>query len=100
MARLASLGLSMGALGDEGAAALPSGQPLTHLRALDLHHHYLGDAMVLRVREALEPAGVRGDLSEQEQEEDEGTRYVVAERLLLPAPPRLLPRCPGGTRSA
>ncbi|MFD3821030.1 STM4015 family protein [Streptomyces sp. NPDC058625] len=79
VARLASLRLSMGALGDEGAAALLGGQPLTHLRALDLHHHYLGDAMMLRVREALEPAGVWVDLSEQEKddEEDEGTRYVA-----------------------
>lgn len=79
VARLESLRLSMGALGDEGAAALLSGQPLTHLRFLDLHHHYLGDAMMLRVREALEPAGVRVDLSEQEKadEEDEGTRYVA-----------------------
>ncbi|MFD5657933.1 STM4015 family protein [Streptomyces hirsutus] len=79
VARLASLRLSMGALGDEGAAALLSGQPLTHLRLLDLHHHYLSDAMMLRVWDALEPAGVRVDLSEQEKddEEDEGTRYVA-----------------------
>ncbi|MEF9904630.1 STM4015 family protein [Streptomyces sp. P9-A2] len=79
VARLASLRLSMGALGDEGAAALLSGQPLSHLRFLDLHHHYLSDAMMLRVREALEPAGVRVDLSEQEKdvEEDEGARYVA-----------------------
>ncbi|MFE9973156.1 STM4015 family protein [Streptomyces hirsutus] len=77
--RLASLRLSMGALGDEGAAALLSGQPLTHLRFLDLHHHYLSDAMMLRVWDALEPAGVRVDLSEQEKDDemDEGTRYVA-----------------------
>ncbi len=81
VARLASLRLSMGTLGDEGAAALLDGQPLTHLRFLDLHHHYLSDAMVLRLREALEPAGVRVDLTEREEAEHYGGeehRYVAA----------------------
>lgn len=82
VARLESLRLSMGTLGDEGAAALLGGQPLTHLRFLDLHHHYLSDAMMLKVWEALEPEGVRVDLTEQEREdededEDEGIRYVA-----------------------
>ncbi|MFD7132578.1 STM4015 family protein [Streptomyces sp. NPDC059894] len=82
VARLESLRLSMGTLGDEGAEALLSGQPLTHLRFLDLHHHYLGDDMMLRVWEALEPAGVRVDLSdrqdeEEEEEEDDGWRYTA-----------------------
>ncbi|OBQ48738.1 cytoplasmic protein [Streptomyces sp. H-KF8] len=79
--RLASLRLSMGVLGDEGAAALLNGQPLTHLRFLDLHHHYLSDAMMLRVWDALEPAGVRVDLTEQEEAErydGEESRYVAA----------------------
>ncbi|MER5839992.1 STM4015 family protein [Streptomyces prasinus] len=79
--RLASLRLSMGVLGDEGAEALLNGQPLTHLRFLDLHHHYLSDAMMLRVWGALEPAGVRVDLTEQEEAErydGEESRYVAA----------------------
>ncbi|MGW9499259.1 STM4015 family protein [Streptomyces prasinus] len=63
--RLESLRLSMGTLSDEGATALLSGQPLTHLRFLDLRHHYLSDAMMLRVWDALEPEGVRVDLSRQ-----------------------------------
>lgn len=64
---LETLSLSMGILTDEGAETLLTGQPLTHLKRLDLHHHYLSDAMCARIREALEPAGVEVDLSEQEQ---------------------------------
>jgi hypothetical protein len=59
----------MGVLTDAGAEALLSGQPLTHLKQLDLHHHFLTDAMVQRLREDLEPAGVELDLSEQETPE-------------------------------
>ncbi|KAB8187172.1 STM4015 family protein [Microbispora catharanthi] len=78
VARLESLALSMGMLTDAGAEALLGGQPLTHLHALDLHHHFLTDAMVARVTEAL--PGVEVDLSKQEEaEEDEGEvwRYVA-----------------------
>ncbi|MBX6383491.1 MAG: STM4015 family protein [Microbispora sp.] len=64
VARLESLALSMGVLTDAGAEALLGGQPLTHLRRLDLHHHYLTDAMIARVTEALR--GVEVDLSGQE----------------------------------
>ncbi|MFD0890035.1 leucine-rich repeat domain-containing protein, partial [Streptosporangium algeriense] len=69
-----SLALSMGALGDEGAEALLSGQPLTHLKRLDLHHHHLTDPMVAKVRAAL--AGVEADLSGQ-LTPDEEWRYVA-----------------------
>ncbi|MEV4110972.1 STM4015 family protein [Nonomuraea sp. NPDC049695] len=78
VARLETLSLSMGVLTDAGAEALLSGQPLTHLRALDLHHHYLSEAMMQRVTEAL--PGVRVDVSEQEDgDEDDGEtwRYVA-----------------------
>ncbi|WP_062348932.1 STM4015 family protein [Herbidospora yilanensis] len=53
VARLDGLALSMGTLTDDGAEALLAGQPLTHLRRLDLHHHYLSDAMMARLRAAL-----------------------------------------------
>ncbi|MFD9126207.1 STM4015 family protein [Kitasatospora sp. NPDC059571] len=75
VARLEHLALGMGVLTDEGAAALLEGQPLTHLASLDLHHHYLTEAMQQRVTEAL--AGVDVDLSEAEDEEDEEDRYVA-----------------------
>jgi hypothetical protein len=68
VARLEVLDLSLGSLGDEGAAALLAGQPLTHLKKLDLHHHFISEQMQERLREAL--PGVDVDLSEQ-QEPDE-----------------------------
>ncbi|MGW3342520.1 STM4015 family protein [Nonomuraea rubra] len=73
--RLEELSLGMGALGDRGAEALLSGQPLTHLRVLDLRHHFLSDAMVLRVLDAL--PGVAVDLDEQQRAEEVRWRYVA-----------------------
>ncbi|MGI5487650.1 STM4015 family protein [Microtetraspora malaysiensis] len=79
VARLETLSLSMGVLTDAGAEALLTGQPLTHLRRLDLHHHFLSGGMMKRIHEAL--PGVEIDLSEQEQGDDEGDgvvwRYVA-----------------------
>lgn len=76
VARLESLSLAMGTLTDEGAEALLSGRPLTHLKRLDLHHHYLSDQMVERLRAAL--PGVTLDLSEQEKP-DGDWRYVAVD---------------------
>ncbi|KAA2256317.1 leucine-rich repeat domain-containing protein [Solihabitans fulvus] len=64
-ARLTSLSLAMGVLTDDGAEALLTGRPLGHLNKLDLHHHFLSDDMVARVRSVLEPAGVAVNLDEQ-----------------------------------
>ena len=75
VARLERLALGLGVLTDEGAAALLAGQPLTHLAALDLHHHYLTEPMRQRLRDAL--PGVALDLSGAEDEEDEEDRYVA-----------------------
>ncbi|MFJ4964563.1 STM4015 family protein [Streptomyces sp. NPDC088729] len=72
VAQLRTLDLSNGTLGDEGAAALLEGQPLTHLDVLDLHHHFLTEPMEQRVRAALEPHGVRVDLSERNEPWGEG----------------------------
>jgi hypothetical protein len=63
VARLDSLDLSLGNLSDVGAAALLAGQPLTHLKRLDLHHHFLSDAMIERLWRALPDVEV--DASEQ-----------------------------------
>ncbi|GAA1263264.1 STM4015 family protein [Kitasatospora nipponensis] len=63
VARLESLSLAMGILTDVGAGALLEGQPLTHLKALDLHHHFVGEELQQRLRERLEPSGVVLDLS-------------------------------------
>lgn len=80
VAQLDGLSLAMGTLTDEGATALLEGQPLTHLSTLDLHHHFLTDAMVERLRTELEPAGVTVDLSEQETPDEyngETWRYTA-----------------------
>ncbi|MGW5737867.1 MULTISPECIES: STM4015 family protein [Streptomyces] len=82
VARLEVLDLSMGVLTDAGATALLAGQPLTHLKKLDMHHNFLSEALRTRVRESLEPAGVEVDLDPDDVEEyteDDGTvwRYVA-----------------------
>ncbi|QKG21160.1 STM4015 family protein [Actinomadura verrucosospora] len=77
VARLETLSLAMGILTDQGAEALLSGQPLTHLRKLDLHHHFLSDAMVERLKAAF--PGVEVDLSEQEKPDGEWRYIAVAE---------------------
>ena len=77
LARLSTLDLSLGMLSDVGASALLAGQPLTHLRRLDLHHHYLSPAMMDRLRAELEAAGVELDLSKaQGSETDLDDRYI------------------------
>ncbi|WP_144119210.1 STM4015 family protein [Catellatospora sichuanensis] len=63
VARLQALDLSLGMLGDDGAAALLAGQPLTHLRKLDLHHHFIGPAVIERLTAELGAAGVELDVS-------------------------------------
>ncbi|MFD3521611.1 STM4015 family protein [Streptomyces sp. NPDC058653] len=77
VARLETLDLSMGTLGDEGVEALLSGQPLTHLKKLDLHHHYMSKPMEDRLRATLEPAGVVLDLSEGGPLSDRDSRYTA-----------------------
>ncbi len=64
VARLDVLDLSMGVLSDDGAATLLDGRPLTHLKKLDLHHHFLSEPFQDRIRQALEPAGVEVDLDQ------------------------------------
>ncbi|NSL43817.1 STM4015 family protein [Streptomyces sp. 8P21H-1] len=71
VARLEELDVSMGVLTDDGATALLTGQPLTHLRKLDLHHNYLSEALRTRLLETLEPAGVEVDTDRDDAEDDE-----------------------------
>lgn len=73
--RLETLDLSMGTLGDAGAEALLSGQSLTHLRRLNLRHHYMSEAMMKRVHDAFAGTGVEVDLSDR-QADTKGRRYV------------------------
>ncbi|MFI6481925.1 STM4015 family protein [Nonomuraea sp. NPDC050663] len=53
VARLETLDLSMGTFGDEGAEALLAGQPLTHLKRLNLDNQYMSEEMLGRLLEAL-----------------------------------------------
>jgi hypothetical protein len=76
VANLDVLDLSLGTLTDTGAEALLGGQPLTHLRKLDLHHNYLSEPMRQRLRAALEPAGVEVDLDPSDAEADEDENGV------------------------
>jgi hypothetical protein len=80
VAQLESLSLSMGILTDTGAAALLGGQPLTHLKQLDLRHHFLSEAMADRVMTAFGSAGTEVDLSGHRTPhrwQDEEWRYVA-----------------------
>jgi hypothetical protein len=76
--RLTALDLSLGMLSDVGAAALLSGQPLTHLRRLDLHHHFLSVEMMARLRDEFGPAEVALDLSKAKgADTDAEDRYIA-----------------------
>lgn len=77
VAQLEALDLSLGTLGDEGAAALLAGQPLGHLRKLDLSHHYLSSEMQDRLRQAWPTVEI--DLSNAQSEDRWGRYIAVAE---------------------
>jgi hypothetical protein len=77
VARLEVLDLSMGMLSDTGASALLAGQPLTHLRKLDLHHHFISEPVQARLIAELGEAGVELDLSEAGDPEQADERYIA-----------------------
>ncbi|SDS48552.1 STM4015 family protein [Actinoplanes derwentensis] len=77
VARLDSLALSLGVLGDVGAESLLAGQPLTHLTSLDLSHHFMTKEMAQRVVDEL--PGVAVDVSDPQDESRYGRYTVVAE---------------------
>ncbi|MYR94645.1 MULTISPECIES: STM4015 family protein [unclassified Streptomyces] len=79
VAQLETLALSMGTLSDAGGEALLNGQPLNHLSALDLRHHYLTGPVLERIRAACAPAVVEAGEAEEdyEDEDEEPERYVA-----------------------
>ncbi|MFT2016645.1 STM4015 family protein [Streptomyces sp. 796.1] len=80
VAQLTSLDLSLGVLSDEGALALLDGQPLTHLKWIDLHHNFISEEVADRLRTTWEAAGVEVDLSETGdswEDGDEIHRYTA-----------------------
>jgi hypothetical protein len=70
--RIHTLDLSLGTLGDQGADALLASPALKKLERIDLHHHYMSEAMARRF-EALD---IEVDLSDR-QEGDEEDRFVA-----------------------
>lgn len=68
--RIRVLDLSLGTLGDEGAAALLASPAVARLEKLDLHHHFCSPEMVAR----LEALGITVDVSDAQQEDEYGGR--------------------------
>jgi hypothetical protein len=79
VARLELLDLSMGMLTDAGSIALLSGQPLTHLQTLDLHHHFMSGPVQIRLHAEMSEAGVAIDVSEAGDPDDDDRYVEVAE---------------------
>ncbi|MER7279827.1 STM4015 family protein [Dactylosporangium sp. NPDC000244] len=75
--RLEELDLSMGVLDDAGAEALLAGQPLTHLRRLDLHRNFLSPEFAARI--VAELPGVDVDVTDQQVEGRRGRYTAVSE---------------------
>lgn len=69
--RIQILDLSMGNLSDSGAKALFSNPKVLQLEKLDLHHHYMSDEWM----EKLKSLDVEVDVSDQQEDEDPEWRY-------------------------
>jgi len=74
LSKIESLDLSLGTLSDKGGQALLGNPGLKHLKQLDLHHHYLSDDMMIRLKQAF--PGVNVD-DAQGDDADEDDRYVA-----------------------
>jgi hypothetical protein len=73
--RIRLLDLSLGTLGDAGAAALLSSPAIAKLEKLDIHHHYCSEDIVAR----LQALGITVDASEPQQEDEyDGETYRYA----------------------
>jgi hypothetical protein len=72
LGRLEALDLSLGTLSDEGAEALLASRALRSLKRLDLHHHYLSEPTMRRLKDL----GIQVDVSEAESPDGE-YRYVA-----------------------
>src|SRR5688572_4082339 len=73
LSRIATLDLSMGNLSDKGGEVLLASTALRQLKRLDLHHHYLSNAMMKRFR----ALGIPVNLDEQREADDDDSRYIA-----------------------
>jgi hypothetical protein len=73
--RIKVLDLSLGNLGDLGAAALLASPFIGQLEKLDLHHHYISEALV----KDLEKLSIEVDVSDLQEadDDDEEYRYIA-----------------------
>ena len=70
--QLDTLDLSLGTLSDEGGQAILETPQLKRVKQLDLHHHYLSEDMMEKLK-AMYP-GVNVDDAE---EDDDGHRFIA-----------------------
>ncbi len=75
LVRIKTLDLSLGNLGNIGAAALLASPLINHLEKLDLHHHYISEALVKQ----LEKLSIEIDVSDVQtaDDNDEEYRYIA-----------------------
>jgi hypothetical protein len=73
---LEELDLSLGTLGDAGANALLASKWLPRLKRLDIHHHYVSDETVARLRRVVASLNA-DDVQEPDSWDGEEHRYVA-----------------------
>lgn len=76
VAQLDILDLSLGTIGDTGAAALLNGSQLGNLKRLDLSHHYISEENQAKLK-ALPFAVALDDPQEEDEDDGETYRYVA-----------------------
>ena len=76
VAQLDILDLSLGTIGDTGAAALLNGSQLGNLKRLDLSHHYISEENQAKLK-ALPFAVALDDPQEADEDDGETYRYVA-----------------------
>jgi hypothetical protein len=76
LARIKSLDLSLGNLGDRGALALAAAPVAAGLQSIDIHHHYVSDEAVAKLN-ALGPHINAEGRKEPDTWDDEEHRYIA-----------------------
>jgi hypothetical protein len=76
LARIKSLDLSLGNIGDRGALALAAAPVAAGLESIDIHHHYASDEAVAKLM-ALGPRINANDRKEPSKWDDEEDRYIA-----------------------